>query len=152
MDAGVLGDYRYLPNDRDAKRRNERTISCQLTEQYLGVLQHRRVQPFREPAVDWRKRIAGFRALAFIAPELREAHFSAQLEKPGTLLPRPHDDELEGAWKATIDPFLNAVVDKVPHHEAVLLTISAIWNLEEEIETNADVSAPDLICRNLERR
>jgi hypothetical protein len=63
----------------------------------------------------------------------------------------PHDDELEGAWKATIDPFLNAVVDKVPHHEAVLLTISAIWNLDEEVETNAVVSAPDLICRNLEQ-
>jgi hypothetical protein len=60
-------------------------------------------------------------------------------------------DELDSAWKATIDPFLNGVVDKVPQHEVVLLTIGAIWNLDEDIEAEADCSAPDLMCRNLEQ-
>jgi len=42
---------------------------------------------FREPAVDRREKIAGFGALALIAPELTEAGRDAQLKKPGTLLP-----------------------------------------------------------------
>jgi hypothetical protein len=57
----------------------------------------------------------------------------------------------EGAWKATIDPFIQVVVDAVPRHEAVLLTIGAIWNLDEDIEVDADAPFPAVICRNLEQ-
>jgi hypothetical protein len=54
--------------------------SRQLVKQRLGVLQHRRVETFGEPAVDRREKITGFGALALITPEAGEASGGAQLE------------------------------------------------------------------------
>ncbi len=60
---------------------------------------------------------------------------------------------LDRAWDWTVIPFLIAAIEKVPNHEAVLLTIGAAWQLaEDEFELSGDLAAtPDLIRRNLER-
>ena len=43
----------------------------------------------------------------------------------------PHD-QLESAWKMTIEPLLDDVVERIPRHAAVLLSIFATWELGEE--------------------
>jgi hypothetical protein len=45
----------------------------------------------------------------------------------------PHD-LLQWAWDADITPFLEDVVERVPSHVAVLLSIFAVWELEEPNE------------------
>lgn len=45
----------------------------------------------------------------------------------------PHDG-LEGSWEMTINPFVDEVLDKIPHHVGVLLTILAASNLDEPQE------------------
>jgi len=50
-----------------------------------GVLQDRSVEAFGEPAVDRRKQVAGFGALALIAPQAGEAGGGAQLPDFRTL-------------------------------------------------------------------
>lgn len=64
----------------------------------------------------------------------------------------PHE-LLEPAWDMTLDPILDAVVQDVPLHEAALLTIGAVWDLnEDDAEPQGGISVcPDLICRNLKR-
>ena len=47
--------------------------SCQLIEQHLRLLQIARVEPFSEPAVDRREKLAGLIVLALIAPEPRSS-------------------------------------------------------------------------------
>jgi hypothetical protein len=50
-------------------------LSCrQLLKQRLRLFQIERVEPFGEPVVDWRKKIAGLLPLTLIAPEPRHAH------------------------------------------------------------------------------
>jgi hypothetical protein len=68
-------------------RQNVDSVSPELIEQRLGLLQDRRVQPFGEPAVDRRKQVAGFGALALIAPQADEAGGGAQLEELCALPP-----------------------------------------------------------------
>jgi hypothetical protein len=60
---------------------------AQLIEQSLCVLQIRCVEAFGKPAVDRSEKLAGFIALALIAPEPRHAHRSAQSETSRLLLP-----------------------------------------------------------------
>jgi len=43
--------------------------SPQLVEQRLGVLQHRRVETFGEPAVDRGEKMVGFRAVTLVAAQ-----------------------------------------------------------------------------------
>src|SRR5215469_4170188 len=57
----------------------------------LGLFQVERVEALREPGVDRREHIAGFGALALIAPQPRHAHRRAQL--PGLCLLRTGDSE-----------------------------------------------------------
>jgi hypothetical protein len=45
---------------------------------------------------------------------------------------------------------LRAIVGAIPRHEAALLTIGAIWDLDEDYETTPGVM-PDLIQRNLQQ-
>ena len=45
----------------------------QLVDQRPGVPQDRRVEAFGEPAIDRRKKVTGFAALALFAPEARKA-------------------------------------------------------------------------------
>ena len=45
----------------------------QLVEQRLGLFQIGRVEPFGEPAVDGRQKIASLTELALVAPEARQA-------------------------------------------------------------------------------
>ncbi len=59
-------------------------------------------------------------------------------------------DLLDNAWDRTLTPALSAIVDAIPRYEAALLTIGAIWDLDEEYEL-APVIMPDLIRRNLEQ-
>ena len=51
-------------------------------------MQDRRVKAFSEPAVDRREEIAGFGALALVAPEAGEAGGGAQLKRFGMLVAR----------------------------------------------------------------
>jgi hypothetical protein len=63
----------------------------------------------------------------------------------------PHS-ALESAFEDTIDLILHAIVERIESSEATLLTIGAMWNLEEDQELGADIgSAPYLIRRNLEQ-
>ena len=61
---------------RPGCRRNEAPalLSCQFVEQGLGLLQIERIEPFGEPAVDRREKIAGLIPFALVAPEPRHAH------------------------------------------------------------------------------
>lgn len=61
---------------------------------------------------------------------------------------------LEFAWEQTLTPFLDDIIEKIPRHSAVLLTIYAAWELDEDMtdasEDMADASdvgavAPDQI-------
>jgi hypothetical protein len=61
-------------------RRNVDPVSPKLIEQRLSVLQDRHVEAFGEPAVDGREEIAGFGAIALVAPEAGEAGGGAQFE------------------------------------------------------------------------
>ena len=61
----------------------ERPVSrLQLFEQRLGLFQIERIEAFGEPAVDWSEKIAGFIALALVAPEPRHAHRRAWIGRP----------------------------------------------------------------------
>ena len=60
----------------------------QLVEQLFGIFQIARVQPLGEPAVDWRKQIAGLITLALVALEPRHAHCGAEFPGFGLLLTR----------------------------------------------------------------
>ena len=62
-------------------------------------------------------------------------------------------DPLERAWDATIDPILDTIGNAIPHDEAVLLTIGAIWDLGEDEEhlPSRPGAIPDLIRSNLRR-
>jgi hypothetical protein len=62
----------------------------------------------------------------------------------------PHD-VLGYAWEATLGPILQYIIETVPHHEAVLLSIGAKWNLDEDIGNHAVDSDPDLIRRHLKQ-
>jgi hypothetical protein len=63
----------------------------------------------------------------------------------------PHD-LLEWAWDATVDSILDKIVGAVPGPEGVLLTIGAVWDLDEDDEKLPSTSAyPDLMRRNLRR-
>jgi hypothetical protein len=53
---------------------------CQLVEQGLCLFQIERVEAVGEPAIDGREEIAGFGALALVAPETGEAGARLQLE------------------------------------------------------------------------
>lgn len=59
-------------------------------------------------------------------------------------------DLLDNAWDRTLTPALSAIVDAIPRYEAALLTIGAIWDLDEEYESAPGIM-PDLIRRNLEQ-
>ena len=59
-------------------------------------------------------------------------------------------DLLDDAWDKTLGPVLGAIVGAIPRHEAALLTIGAIWDLDEDYETAPGVM-PDLIQRNLQQ-
>ena len=55
---------------------------------------------------------------------------------------------LEGASNLNIDPFLDHVVEQVPHHVGVLLTIYAAWELDEHDDANLVGPVwPDVIKR-----
>ncbi len=43
----------------------------------------------------------------------------------------PHD-LLESAWELTITPFVDDVIERIPRHAAVLLSIIAAWELGED--------------------
>src|SRR5262249_36208973 len=60
----------------------------QLLQQRLRFLQVRRVEAFGEPAVDWREEVAGFGALALVAPEAGKAGGGAQFVRPRPLMLR----------------------------------------------------------------
>jgi hypothetical protein len=61
----------------------------------------------------------------------------------------PHD-LLDDAWDKTLGPVLRAIVGAIPRHEAALLTIGAVWDLDEDYETAPGIM-PDLIQRNLQQ-
>jgi hypothetical protein len=46
-------------------------LMLQVIEQRLRLFQHRRVEAFGEPVVDWREEITGFGAFALVTPEAR---------------------------------------------------------------------------------
>jgi hypothetical protein len=61
-------------------------------------------------------------------------------------------DMLEGAWRATVDPIFLNVIEAVPHQEAALLTVGAMWNLDRDVDMKGETPvARDLIYRSLER-
>jgi hypothetical protein len=41
-------------------------------------------------------------------------------------------DMLEFAWDSTVNPIVDEIVNVVPRHEAMLLTIGARWELDQE--------------------
>ena len=43
----------------------------------------------------------------------------------------PHD-LLESAWELTITPFLDDVIERIPNHSAMLLSIYAAWQLGQD--------------------
>lgn len=43
----------------------------------------------------------------------------------------PHD-QLDGAWDMTLDPILDDIISRIPHHAAVLISTYAAWELEED--------------------
>jgi hypothetical protein len=47
----------------------------------------------------------------------------------------PHDP-LERAWDLTIPPFIDEVIEHLPRHVAVLLSIFAAWDLDEDDNPN----------------
>lgn len=47
-------------------------------------------------------------------------------------LPGPFGNSPTEAWQMTMSPFINDVVDAVPQHSAVLLSIAAFWELDIE--------------------
>lgn len=47
------------------------------------------------------------------------------------VLEGPHDF-LESVWDETIPRFIDDVVGRIPHHSAVLLSIFAAWELDED--------------------
>ena len=47
----------------------------------------------------------------------------------------PHD-LLDGAWAQTLCPILDDVIDGVPRHAAVLLSVFAAWELDEDNDPN----------------
>jgi hypothetical protein len=57
-------------------------------------------------------------------------------------------DLLEDAWEKTLGPLLSAMIDTIPRHEAILLTIGAIWELNEERQPSTGVD-PQLIQQSL---
>jgi hypothetical protein len=59
-------------------------------------------------------------------------------------------DLLDDAWDRTLRPVLRTIVDAIPRHEAALLTIGAIWELDEGDEPALGIF-PDLIQRNLQQ-
>jgi hypothetical protein len=63
----------------------------------------------------------------------------------------PHNNLLEAAFAAIVEPVAQAIVGFVTESEATLLTIGARWHLDEDQEANVVVVAvPDLMRRNLE--
>jgi hypothetical protein len=63
----------------------------------------------------------------------------------------PHNNLLEAAFAAVVEPVAQAIVESLGESEAVLLTIGARWHLDEDQEANVDVIAtPDQMRRNLE--
>lgn len=48
-------------------------------------------------------------------------------------MPGPMDTSPADAWQQTISPFIDDVVDNVPQHSAVLLSIAAAWELDDEV-------------------
>lgn len=58
-----------------------------------------------------------------------------------------HDYPLERAWEDTLDAFLWGVVENIPRPEAVLLTIGARWELDEDDDDEPGelLAYPDLI-------
>ena len=41
-------------------------------------------------------------------------------------------DQLDYAWTQTLCPILDDVIDRLPHHTAVLLSVFAAWELGED--------------------
>jgi hypothetical protein len=62
----------------------------------------------------------------------------------------PHE-LLEGAWDATVDSVVDMIVEAVPCPKAALLSIGAVWDLDENHEEPINSVYPDLIRRNLRR-
>ncbi len=60
--------------------------SRQLIQQGLSLLQVRRVKPFREPLINGRKEVAGFRLLPLLLPQPGEARGGTQLPGFGLLV------------------------------------------------------------------
>ncbi len=63
----------------------------------------------------------------------------------------PHD-MLEYAWGLTIPPFLDDVIERIPSHAAVLLSIFAAWELCEDEARIVGSIWPDGIQRVLQSR
>src|SRR5258708_31504989 len=68
-----------------------RRLGCKLLEQHLRRFEVRCVEAFGEPAADRREEVAGFVALALVAPEAGEAGGGAKLERFCALLFRDRD-------------------------------------------------------------
>ena len=56
-------------------------LAPELFQQRLRLLEVGRVKALGEPAIDRRQQRVGFRALALLLPEARQAHGSAQLQR-----------------------------------------------------------------------
>lgn len=58
----------------------------------------------------------------------------------------PHNS-LESPWEKTLAPFLNDIIEKIPSHSAVLLTVYAAWELDEDLYNSSFVGivSPDQI-------
>src|SRR5690348_6343828 len=67
-------------------RRNLRSLLCpQLLQQRLRLLEVRRIEALGEPAIERREQVAGFGALALVAPEAGEAGGRAKFPPSCTL-------------------------------------------------------------------
>lgn len=62
---------------------------------------------------------------------------------------RPHEP-IEMAWAHTIDGFIQSVAAVLPHHEGVILTIGAMWEMEEDDQLLGLVCL-DCICRYIKK-
>jgi hypothetical protein len=61
----------------------------------------------------------------------------------------PHD-LLQSAWDDTVDSIIESVIEAIPRHEAVLLTIRAVCDQDREDEMQLGTQvAPDLMRNSL---
>jgi hypothetical protein len=56
------------------------------------------------------------------------------------------------AWEQTLEPILSDIIKGIPHHAAVLLSIFAAWELDEDEDTEHIVAVwPDGMKQLLQR-